>query len=475
MANRSVLLQPFPFSTQTDASRAKVSSLANVVNMYLEPSAQGSTSQYSLINTPGLRLQTSTSDSGGIIGMHTTATKAFFCTPSGLYRLQGLNAVKVASATFVGNYVSMADNGQSLLMADGIKCYAYNLTSGALTTVDVPQTDSLTFIDGYFLANQKGTNKFGASNLLSTEFDPLQFASAEGSPDDILGIQAIHRELWIFGQRTIEIWFNSGGDFPFQRLQGGYIEKGTLNNRSFTVTDDSIFWLGDDLSVYRADGYTPTRISTFGVENILNSNNTEDAFMQSYSQEGHDFIFLTLPKAKRTLCFDAVTGLWHERTNKTAGRHLANVMASYSGITIVGDFQESKIYTFDLDYVYDEDELIRREVILPPIYFGGNRFKNVCLELLFQNFSAQAPLPTKLWQDMTCEERRAPDNKPRVLLSWTDNQGLTWTPDYPQVIADLGDNNMGVRWYKLGSSFSRTYRIRMEEPINAIWAGVSLA
>src|SRR5690606_17626891 len=93
----------------------------------------------------------------------------------------------------------------------------------------VPTATDITWIDGYFILNEAGTNKFWVSDLKSFNVNALSFASSEGDPDIVLALMANHRDLWIFNEKTTEIFVNTGNaDFPFERVQGGFSEVGCL-------------------------------------------------------------------------------------------------------------------------------------------------------------------------------------------------------------------------------------------------------
>jgi hypothetical protein len=50
-----------------------------------------------------------------------------------------------------------------------------------------------------------------------------------------------HREIWLFGNNTTEIWINIGDpDFPFQRIQGAFLEIGCAAPYSVAKADNSL-------------------------------------------------------------------------------------------------------------------------------------------------------------------------------------------------------------------------------------------
>ncbi|MCV5997943.1 hypothetical protein, partial [Enterococcus faecalis] len=76
--------------------------------------------------------------------------------------------------------------------------------------------------------------------------------TAEGQPDPLVAILSDHREIFLFGTETIEVWYNSGAsDFPFERNQGAFIEKGCGARYSVAKQNNTVYFIGSDLMVYQ--------------------------------------------------------------------------------------------------------------------------------------------------------------------------------------------------------------------------------
>jgi hypothetical protein len=196
----------------------------------------------------------------------------------------------------------------------------------------------------------------------------LEFASAEGSPDNVVSILIDHKEAWIFGTNSIEVWYNSGAaDYPLTPIQGAFNEVGCVAPYSVAKLDNGIFWLGADARgqgiVYRANGYQAVRISTHAVEwHIQRYGNLSDAIAYTYQQDGHAFYVLIFPEADTTWVFDVATGLWHERAAWINGafiRHRSNCQMSFNNEIVVGDFENGNLYALDLDTYRDNDTVQR--------------------------------------------------------------------------------------------------------------------
>jgi len=319
-----------PFATQSYQARSLPLSAQRVVNLFAEAAPQDARSPVVLYGTPGLTLF-GTIGTGPIRGLHVMGTT--------LYAVSGDQLFSVSSSgtgTLLGNLagrartsgpVDMADNGRQLVVVNDGRGTVYDGTIlEAITDPDFPRASSVSYVDGYFLFTRRDSGQWFISNLLeATAYDALDFATAETYPDNLVRVFTDHREVWLFGVKSIEVWSNTGGaDFPFQRISGAVLERGCAAAGSVAKMDNSVFWLGDDGIVYRAAGYQPQRVSTHAIEHAIEGYATlADALAFTYSQEGHSFYVLTFPDAA-TWVYDASTQLWHERESRDSeGRGLA--------------------------------------------------------------------------------------------------------------------------------------------------------
>ena len=146
------------------------------------------------------------------------------------YKVPGLNATPVKIGNVAGGGpVSIADNGTQIFFACNGPSYIYNnstLVFKQINDPDFPGAVTVGYLDGYFVFNEPNSQRVWVTQLLDgTSVDPLDFASAEGSPDGLVCINIDHREAWLFGTTSVEVWYNAGSaDFPLQRIQGAYNE-----------------------------------------------------------------------------------------------------------------------------------------------------------------------------------------------------------------------------------------------------------
>lgn len=215
--------------------------------------------------------------------------------------------------------ITLAAALPSDLTAGGVAVDSANVI-GRITAPAFQRANTVTYFDGYFCFDAAGTNEwFISAQGDGTQYDPLDFATAQADPDLVLALVNYHEQLLILGEKTIEVWYDAGAaNFPFQRFDGAFIQRGLAAPLAWVKEDNSVLWLGEDGIFYRLDGYSPRRISTFGTESAWGKYRTiADAFAFVLTIEGHKFVFLNFPSAPATWCYDISTGidkpLWHER------------------------------------------------------------------------------------------------------------------------------------------------------------------
>lgn len=434
------------------------------------------------VGTPGLRKQV-TLGVGPIRGLHRATTGQLFAVSgSALYELTSQFEATLRSGALGSSTgrVTMADDGTRLMIGDGTAtAFQANLAAGsavsAVADADCPG-GFLAWQDGYFIHTVPNTGRFAISGLNDVTYDPVDTATAEGRPDLLVMLLSVGGRLWLFGEQSTEVWFNSGdADFPFARDQSaGVIETGVVAAATCVRAGGSVAWVGSDErgrgTVWHAQGFQPTRISTHAIEHALsNSSRLAEASAFAYQQEGHEFYQLTVPgnddDAGGTWVYDFSTGQWHERMylNEEDGEepHRAGCAAVAFGQVVVGDREDGRVYTYELDYYLDDEDPIRRVRQTPHISQGEKRIR-------FNSFELQAETGVGLSEDM--------DAPPVVTLSWSDDGGHTWSNELDREAStgEVGEYSLRVKWRRLGVGRDRVFRVATSEPVAITWLGAEL-
>lgn len=222
---------------------------------------------------------------------------------------------------------------------------------------DLPFTNigSVTAMDGRIVYMEQGTDQIWWSDIFAPgSVLGLNFATAETFEDTLVRVIADHRELWLFGQTTIEIWRPvEDAAQPFQRVGDMVLEKGTLSPYSVVKADNTLFWVGQDSIVYRAEGAGFRRVSNHGIERDLEDLTQEElaaVYAFSYTDDGHIFYVLTIP-GLRTYVFDASTQSW--TTRKTRGQETWEPHSYVEAFTQHYVHIDGAIQNLSRDHIYD--------------------------------------------------------------------------------------------------------------------------
>jgi hypothetical protein len=449
-----------------------------MVNLYPEvsPAPEGNEPAY-LNRAPGLQFL-ATIGTGPVRGLWSFGGYGYVVSGATLYKIDSAYAATALGSIAGTGPVSMTDNGIQLFVAANGPSYIYNADTnvfGQITDPDFPGAVTVGFLDGYFVFNEPNSQKLWVTSLLDgTSIDPLDFASAEGAPDDIVSLIVDHREVWVFGTNSTEVWYDAGtADFPLQRIQGAFNEIGCAATYSVAKMDNSVFWLGADARgrgiVYRANGYTGQRISTHAVEwQIQQYGNLSDAIGYTYQQDGHSFYVLIFPQADTTWVYDAATQAWHERAGWSNGvftRHRSNCQMAFNNQVIVGDYQNGNIYAFDLDVYADNGQIqkwLRSWRALPT---GQNNLKRTAHHTLQLNCESGVGLNLGQGED------------PQVMLRWSDDGGHTWSNEHWSGMGKIGEYYRRVFWRRLGMTLKlrdRVYEISGTDPVKIAIMGAEL-
>jgi hypothetical protein len=165
---------------------------------------------------------------------NTNGQDAYVASGSEFYKIYpDFTYVKLGDITGTGP-VSIADSGTQIAIACNPDMFIYTETANTFEQVTDPDfagAVTVSYIDGYFLFNQPDSQILWVTEILDgTQINPLAFAAAESSPDRVVANVVNNREAWIFGENTIEIWYDAGAiPFPLAPIQGAYNEIGCIS------------------------------------------------------------------------------------------------------------------------------------------------------------------------------------------------------------------------------------------------------
>ena len=482
-----------------------------MVNLFPEAVPEGGKEPGFLNRCPGLRL-VATVGSGPIRGLWSHSGYLYVVSGTSFYQVSSTYVATLKGTVTGTGPVSMADNGTQLFIACNPDGFIYNYNTDVFAQITDPDfygAVNVGYLDGYFVYNQPNSQTVWITSLLDgLSVDPLDFASAEGSPDGLVALIVDHRELWLFGTDSTEVWYNSGeADFPLTRIQGAFNEIGCVAAYSVAKLDNGIFWLGADARgqgiVYRANGYTGQRVSTHAIEYAIQSYGTiSDAIAYTYQQEGHAFYVLTFPTAGKTWVYDVAVNLWHERAGFLNGdftRHRSNCHAAFNNYPHVGDYENGKIYALDLSVYADDSQpqkWLRSWRALPTGQNDLKRTAHHSLQLDCESgvglsglditdtsayiamlTEGDVTITTEADADLLVADYGIIGVDPKVMLRWSNDGGHTWSNEHWSKMGKIGGYSQRVFWRRLGMTTKlrdRVYEVSGTDPVKVVIMGAEL-
>jgi len=406
-------------------------------------------------------------------------------TPSG-----GNNLYTLSTNTAVGSETMYALDFTVLPSSDGA-------FSGA-TTVDI--------IDNYFVYSRPSSQQWGSSDALSPISQQLSFASKDGSPDQLVALIVDHREVYLLGESSSEVWVDAGlFPFPFQRIPGTSTQHGIVAQNSVSRVGNSFAYVSRNLrgqgQIMQMNGYIPQRISTHAVENTLANQYISDAIAWTYQLEGHEVYVVSFPTINITWAFDSTTGLWFKwlycTTANQYQRHRGNCSCVFQGMVLVGDYANGKIYELDSTNYTDDGNNIRRLRRAPHLVSDLQRQYFEEFQIQFQPGVGTTGLsvspfiyigtPYILYPTATltipatqtvvlgfATLQNQTTTLPQAMLRWSDDGGSTWSNEHWVTIGQTGKYKNRAIWRRLGQARDRVFEVVVTDPVKAVIVSANL-
>lgn len=449
---------PIPLGVTAYQSRNLPWAAQRCVNWYAEtaPETAGAKTPVALMPRPGLV------DFATIAGL----PRGSLFTGNALYSVFGNSVYLVDSngaMAHIGDIggssapVSFGATEQQVTISDGVSGWLYQTDTRVFSIVPVASA-WVTQAGGYFVHVIPGTGEFVISNLRDgLSFDDLDFATAEMEADNLVAAYADHGELWLFGTNTIEPWgVVSDPDFPFAPVQSAKIQRGCAAPYSIARQDNTLFWIGDDLVVYRAAGYVPNRVSTHAIEKRLTdaADVIGNVIGCAYSQDGHSFYQITL-RGSWTFDFDNATGLWHERLTFGENHWDVNHIVQAYG-KILGSRDDGDIVELSLGASTDVGATIRFETTGPVVHAHTAA---VGMSRLQIDAKTGVGLTTGQGSD------------PQIMIQWSDDGGRTWSSEHWRSMGRIGEYQRRIIKRRMGQFFQRIMRHAVTDPVRPSLVG----
>ena len=208
------------------------------------------------------------------------------------------------------NRCSFAYSFQSSLICNGQSAWRY-LDGGSVSEMSLPRTAiDAVWVSGYYMFTDS-EYLFHTKALDESSIDPLQYATAEISPDPVVGLLATQDDLLlVFGRFTMQYFYNAATDqFAFSNLSQKAINAGIVGTQAKTILSGDVFILGgrknESPSFYIVGAGDIKPVSTRTVDKIIAQYTNEElalAVLESRTDERTSMLIARLPR--HTLCFN---------------------------------------------------------------------------------------------------------------------------------------------------------------------------
>ena len=452
-----------------------------LVNMYREPQGDPDKTSMALYGTPGLVpistfVPAAPNTDLTVRCMRQVGNYLWFVvggsggTSSLLYMSSSgaVTQVSVAGITTNQGQMGITDNGQQILLVDGVGGYtiavnAIGAPAGSLTVIsnaNFPNgASTATCLNGYFIVDNPNATPRGRFNWSAlnnaTSWAALDYATAESNPDPLVHVIANFGQLFLFGTATTEIWAPSRDAAIFRRVGAAGTEWGLAARWSLSkYANNSLIFLGKNKlgqsQLVRMDNYTVTPLTDPDVTNDLNTRNVSGATGYSYSLDAHTFYQLNFPD--KSYLYDDLSQSYSQVISD-GGRHFGEIRAELNAIAYVSDYRNANIYTVSATtYTYNSTPIIRE--ITSRHLFHDLDFLSVW-ELVLDVETGDGLVTGQ-------------GSNPQIMLQISKDNGRTWGNERWTTMGALGEYLTRVVWRQLGVGRDRLFKFRVSDPVKVV-------
>lgn len=342
-------------------------------------------------------------------------------------------------------------------IADGERLYL--VANGMVISEQFPSAtetdgaDSIAYIRQFWLAVKAGTQQVYYLVPGDTEWNALEFASAEYQPDPIICIGILGDQIFLLGSASTEVWALTGSTAPAIAPYGGLAwdlgckARDTVCN----MRGSSLIWVTDKCEVVQSFGSTPQIISDNGLAERIRRSSPLGLRAWTFSIDQHIYYVLSLEA--ETWVYDVTTKLWSNSASFDRSYWRAHLGTDVSGDAFALDAQagSNQVWKVNPDTQTDAgDPIIATATAFHELKSGRDGCGNI---------SIIASVGTGLQEGQ--------GSNPIVELRWSDDQGQTWTDWKWTGLGRVGNYEKRVRWNRLGQirAPGRYFQFRRSDPV----------
>lgn len=251
-------------------------------------------------------------------------------------------------------------NPHIAIVANSGTAYVALTTAGTLTTYPDSDIGSPTCVGGhlgYFMFGY-GNGDIQSSDLNGTNLNTLNKARTESNPDGVLNIISYNGQMYVFGEKTIEVWgdpVNTSG-FPLTRI-GFNILPGLKTAHAIAGYQpefgNPFIWVGSDNTVRQLNGFSAEKISPPDLDRLIANVVFADTQLEAlcFNAGGRSFWQLNCNTGVDSTSWSWVYVLdiktWYEaRSYGSTRSHYKRSVPAF-GKWVVGDTESSDLLAID--------------------------------------------------------------------------------------------------------------------------------
>lgn len=350
--------------------------------------------------------------------------------------------------TASGNITIANNTNGEVIFVDGAHGYIYDEGASTFTIISSAgfpaDAEFVVFLDGYFIVNKAGTNEFYVSEAnQGTKWDAKRFETLKVKPNHVIGLGTVHRQLFVMGETSTEVFYDAGGsDFPFRRQNNLVLAYGCAASGSIATGQNRLFWLSNDEngvgSIVMTDGTIPVQVSTANVDIAIQGySDVSDARGYIYKIDGHIFYEISFTAANHTWVYDLTTNKWFEKESEGGNRYKGQTHSYFNGKHYLLLYDEGNLYHLSSEYSKHGTTMFRRE--RTGIRIKDKTSKRIAVSEIGINFLQGVGTENGIYQD------------PLVYLSLSEDGGVTFGTQIPVSLGRIGERKFKTCWRRLGA------------------------
>lgn len=441
-----------------------------LINCFPESLGEAGPNKFKLVRCPGLTEFGTTADTAGSFrGGFQVGALAYTAWSGNIYKHTSAGGAGVAlGGTLTGTDPAFfARNNKAtpdlVCVSPANGAFTVSTTTvAAYPDADVGSPNSVCFLKGYFIFSY-GTGAMIASGLNSTSINTLDTATAESKPDTLYRVIPRGETLIAAGSESIEFWGVNGEatGFPFSPIATH--ERGIVGRYAIGGHEDGfghgIFFVADDFSVRKLEGYTSSKISPPDLDRLIEAvTDKEDIQVSVYVTQGHPFVVVQC--GTWTWEFDVILNKWHERKKNLGVRWVGMLPFKAFDKWLCGHADDANVYEIDKDNHTEDGEPLVVEIETGPQgnFPYGARVNRLDLFITGGVGIASGAEPI--------------ETDPQVDIYISKDLGLSWSNAVRRSIGPQGQSpNVRVNNLGLCGPKGVKFKIRFSDPVHFALSG----